>query len=67
VHIKAGCKPGGTVLDLFCGTGTTGIAALALGRRFAGIELSPAFAALAAERLRHAGQPEPSGSEDGTR
>jgi DNA modification methylase len=53
--IKAGCKPGGMVLDMFCGTGTTGLAALQLGRRFTGIELSPAFAALAAERLRHAG------------
>jgi DNA modification methylase len=58
--IKAGCKPDGLVLDIFCGTGTTGLAALALGRRFAGIELSPAFAALAAERLRQASQPETS-------
>jgi site-specific DNA-methyltransferase (cytosine-N4-specific) len=55
--IKAGCKPGGTVLDMFCGTGTTGIAALQLGRHFTGIELNPAFAALAAERLRHAAHP----------
>jgi len=59
--IKAGCKPGGMVLDPFCGTGTTGIAALALGRQFTGIELSPAFAALTAERLRHATQPDPGG------
>ena len=63
--IKAGCKPGGMVLDPFCGTGTTGIAALALGRQFTGIELNPAFAALAAERLRHAAQPEPEGTEGG--
>ena len=55
--IKAGCKPGGTVLDPFCGTGTTGIAAIELGRHFTGIELNPAFAALAAERLRHAAHP----------
>jgi DNA modification methylase len=65
--IQAGCKPGGMVLDPFCGTGTTGIAALALGRHFTGIELSPAFAALAAERLRHAAQPEPDGTEGGSR
>jgi DNA modification methylase len=58
--IQAGCKPGGIVLDMFCGTGTTGLAALALGRRFTGVELSPAFAALAAERLRHATTAEPS-------
>jgi site-specific DNA-methyltransferase (adenine-specific) len=55
------------VLDPFCGTGTTGIAALALGRRFTGIELSPAFAALSAERLRHAAQRQPDGSQDGSR
>ena len=65
--IQAGCKPGGMVLDPFCGTGTTGIAALALGRRFTGIELSPAFAALAAERLRHAAQRQPDGNQDGSR
>jgi len=55
--IQAGCKPGGMVLDPFCGTGTTGVAALALARRFTGIELNPAFAALAAERLRQAAPP----------
>ena len=54
--IQAGCKPGGMVLDPFCGTGTTGLAALALGRRFTGIELNPAFAALVTERFRQAGQ-----------
>ena len=55
--IQAGCKPGGLVLDPFCGTGTTGLAALSLDRRFTGIELSPAFAALTAERLADATQP----------
>jgi DNA modification methylase len=49
--IAAGCKPGGTVLDMFAGTGTTGLAALQLGRRFTGIELSLKFARLATERL----------------
>jgi hypothetical protein len=39
--IQAGCKPGGLVLDPFCGTATAGLAALSLGRRFTGIELSP--------------------------
>ncbi|MGH3152611.1 MAG: DNA-methyltransferase [Streptosporangiaceae bacterium] len=56
--IAAGCKPGGTVLDPFTGTGTTGLAALQLGRRFTGIELSPLFARLAAERLAPAARPE---------
>ena len=59
--IAAGCKPGGIVLDPFTGSGTTGLAARQLGRRFAGIELSPAFAALAAERLREANRPENQG------
>lgn len=45
-------------VDPFCGTGTTGLAAIALGRRFTGIELNRAFAALAAERLRHAAEPD---------
>jgi site-specific DNA-methyltransferase (cytosine-N4-specific) len=54
--IAAGCPPGGMVLDPFCGTGTTGLAALQLGRRFTGIDLNPAFAVLAAERLRHAAE-----------
>ncbi|HEY5985994.1 MAG TPA: site-specific DNA-methyltransferase [Streptosporangiaceae bacterium] len=62
--IQAGCKPGGLVLDPFCGTGTTSIAALAVGRRFVGIELNPAFVALAAERLWHATQAE---TGDGSR
>jgi DNA modification methylase len=60
--IQAGCRPGGMVLDPFCGTGTTGLAALTLSRRFTGIELNPAFAALAAERLRHAARTETGGS-----
>jgi DNA modification methylase len=52
------------VLDPFCGTGTTGLAALTLGRRFTGIDLNPAFAALAAERLRQAAESDTeSGSE----
>lgn len=44
--------PGELVLDAFCGSGTTGVACLRLGRRFIGIEKSPAYAAVARERLR---------------
>jgi DNA modification methylase len=65
--IQAGCKPGGTVLDPFCGTGTTGLAARQLGRRFTGIDLNPAFLALAAERLRQAATLPPSGNGNGNR
>ena len=49
--IAAGCRPGGTVLDPFAGSGTTGLAAIQLGRRFTGIDLSADFARLAAGRL----------------
>lgn len=38
--ILAGCKPGGTVLDPFSGSGTTGLAAQRLGRRYVGIDLN---------------------------
>ncbi|MFC0532113.1 DNA-methyltransferase [Phytohabitans kaempferiae] len=41
--LAAGCPEGGLVLDPFCGAGTTGLAALQLGRRFAGIDISAAF------------------------
>lgn len=49
--IKAGCKPGGTVLDPFSGSGTTGEAARQLGRRYVGIDLNPAYHDLARERF----------------
>jgi len=52
--IAAGCKPGGVVLDPFAGSGTTGLAAIQLDRRFTGIDLSPDFARLAAQRLAQA-------------
>lgn len=61
--IQAGCKPAGMVLDPFCGTGTTGVAALTHGRRFTGIDLNPDFAAIAADRLRQAGNG--NGTNDG--
>lgn len=42
---------GGTVLDPFAGSGTTGTAALLEGRNFIGIEQSAQYAAIARERL----------------
>ena len=46
--------PGGTVLDGFTGSGTTGIAALLECMDFIGIELNPAYAALAERRIYEA-------------
>lgn len=45
--ILAGCRPGGTVLDPFAGSGTTGMVALHGGRRFVGIDLSADYLDLA--------------------
>lgn len=38
--IQAGCRPGGTVLDPYSGSGTTGLAATKHGRRYVGIDLN---------------------------
>lgn len=48
--IAAGCKPGGTVLDPFSGSGTTGAAAQRLGRRYIGIDINADYLDLS---LRH--------------
>lgn len=47
--------PGEIVLDPFCGTGTTLLAAHQLGRRGIGIDISDDFLTLAASRLKAAG------------
>lgn len=43
--------PDEVILDPFAGSGTTGVAALRLGRRFVGIERDEKYAAVARERL----------------
>ena len=43
-----------TVLDPYCGSGTTGLACIKSGRRFIGIEIDPHYAAIAAKRLERA-------------
>ena len=54
--IKAGCPPGGSVLDPFGGAGTTGLVAERLGRRATLIELNPEYVALATARIAKAGE-----------
>jgi DNA modification methylase len=49
--ILAGCPEGGTVLDPFLGSGTTGVVADRLGRNCIGIELNPEYAAMAERRI----------------
>ena len=44
--VQAGCKPGGTVLDPFSGSGTTGLAAARHGRKYVGIDLNVEYLAL---------------------
>ncbi len=39
--VLSGCPRGGVVLDLFCGSGTTGMVAAQHGRRFIGIDIDP--------------------------
>lgn len=53
--IVAGCKPGGTVLDPFSGSGTTGLVAQNNGRKYVGIDLSADYLKLSLEtRLQNA-------------
>jgi DNA modification methylase len=43
--------PGDLILDPFAGSGTTGVAAIRLGRRFIGWERDPKYHAIAVKRL----------------
>ncbi|WP_082551643.1 site-specific DNA-methyltransferase [Massilia sp. Root351] len=49
--VKASCPPGGVVLDLFMGSGTTALAARRCGRQFVGFELNPQYCAIINQRL----------------
>ena len=45
-------EEGDTILDPFMGSGTTGVACVQLNRNFIGIEIDPAYFAIAQERIR---------------
>jgi site-specific DNA-methyltransferase (adenine-specific) len=49
--IRLVTPPGGTVLDPFAGSGSTGVAALAEGMRFVGVEREESYAAIATARI----------------
>jgi DNA modification methylase len=57
--ILAGSPPGGIILDPFAGAGTTGLAALALGRSFIGLDLARPYLRIARRRITrpHAANP----------
>lgn len=52
-----GCTdPDNLVLDPFCGSGTTGVAAISNGRRFIGFELDETYSNLSRKRIEAAGK-----------
>jgi len=51
ILIRTSCPPGGLVGDFFAGSEAAGIAALAAGRRYVGVEIDPIMAGLARARL----------------
>jgi site-specific DNA-methyltransferase (adenine-specific) len=50
----AGCHPGDVVLDPFCGTGATLLAAQQLGLDAVGIDINPTFCAITERKLGEA-------------
>lgn len=50
-YVENSANPGDVVLDPFAGAGSTGVAALAHGCQFIGIEIDSKYAAIAAARL----------------
>ncbi|MCU0960105.1 MAG: site-specific DNA-methyltransferase, partial [Pirellulaceae bacterium] len=52
ICLRAGCAPGGVVLDPFLGSGTTAVVARRLGHDFVGIDCVPAYCQMAATRLQ---------------
>jgi len=57
--IKLVTPPGGTVLDPFSGSGSTGVAAIENGFKFVGIEREPEYVEIANKRLEKASRKAP--------
>jgi site-specific DNA-methyltransferase (adenine-specific) len=51
--IAAATNEGDTILDPFMGSGTTGVVAKMLKRKFIGIEMSPEYVELAKKRIEN--------------
>jgi DNA modification methylase len=51
---KLKLKPGDTILDPYMGSGSTGVAALAMGCHFIGVEIDPTHFATAEKRIHEA-------------
>ena len=49
--ILSGSKVGDTILDPFCGSGTTGAVSLRYHRNFIGIELNPEYGEMSERRI----------------
>ena len=52
--ISEATKPGETVVDLFMGSGTTGVSCVNTGRKFIGMELDPGYFEAAKRRIEEA-------------
>jgi site-specific DNA-methyltransferase (adenine-specific) len=51
--IIASSKPGAVILDPFNGSGTTGVVAKSLGRKYIGIDKEEPFLKLTIKRIKH--------------
>ncbi len=49
--IQCFCPPDGIVLDIFMGSGTTALAAIGMGRKFLGFDISKEYVDLAKKRI----------------
>ncbi len=58
--IRASSMPGDIVADFFCGSGTTGVAAKRLGRRYLLVDSNPEAIRITTERLNQEAPPAPS-------